>query len=124
MIEKVLEFRKVFRLGINENPTLISKPSADLHARLLQEELDELKEAQIKGNLVEVADALGDIMYLVLGAAIEYGLTDTFDSIFNEIHASNMSKLDANGCPIVREDGKILKSELYFKPDIKSILNK
>ena len=80
-------------------------------------------EACKTGNLTEIADALGDQLYILFGTILKHGLQHKIDAIFNEIHRSNMSKLDANGRPIRREDGKILKSEKYFKPNIALLLN-
>ena len=76
------------------------------------------------GDIVEVADALGDQLYILCGTILKHGLQYKIEEVFNEIQRSNMSKLDENGKPIYREDGKIMKSSLYFKPDIASILNK
>ena len=72
--------------------------------------------------MVEIADALGDMLYILCGTILKHGLQDKIADVFVEIQRSNMSKLDKNGKPIYREDGKVMKSELYFKPDIKSIL--
>jgi predicted HAD superfamily Cof-like phosphohydrolase len=74
--------------------------------------------------LVEVADALGDMLYILCGTIIEHGMQHKIEEVFNEIQKSNMSKLGADGKPIFREDGKVLKGPNYFKPDINSILNK
>jgi predicted HAD superfamily Cof-like phosphohydrolase len=79
-------------------------------------------EAAKEGNLVEVADALGDQLYILCGTILKHGLQHKIAEVFEEIQRSNMSKLDENGKAIYREDGKIMKSELYFKPDIKKIL--
>jgi predicted HAD superfamily Cof-like phosphohydrolase len=72
--------------------------------------------------LVEIADALGDILYIAFGTILRHGLQHKIEEVFDEIHRSNMSKLDKDGKPIFREDGKVLKSEFYFKPDIKKVL--
>ena len=74
--------------------------------------------------MVEIADALGDQLYILCGTILRHGLQDKIVEVFEEIQRSNMSKLDANGKPIYREDGKVLKSELYFKPNILSVLEK
>ena len=71
---------------------------------------------------MEVADALGDMLYILCGTILKHGLQDRIAAVFEEIQRSNMSKLDANGQPIYREDGKVLKSELYFRPDIAGVL--
>ncbi|MBP6657204.1 MAG: nucleoside triphosphate pyrophosphohydrolase family protein, partial [Bacteroidia bacterium] len=96
----------------------------DLRHRLMQEENDEYLEACKEGNLTLIADALGDKMYILFGTIIAHGLQHKIEEVFDEIHRSNMSKLDDNGKPIYREDGKIMKSENYFLPDIKSVLEK
>jgi len=73
-------------------------------------------------NVVDISDAIIDQMYLLFGYAIDLGISDKLEAMFDEVHASNMSKLDINGNPIYREDGKVLKSDLYFKPNLKAIL--
>jgi predicted HAD superfamily Cof-like phosphohydrolase len=88
----------------------------------MKEENEEYLEAAKNGDLVEIADALGDQLYILCGTLLRHGLQDMIEPIFNEIQRSNMSKLDENGKPIYREDGKVLKSALYFKPDIAKIL--
>ena len=90
----------------------------------MQEENDEYLEACRQGNLVEIADALGDKLYILCGTILKHGLQHKIEEVFNEIHRSNMSKLDENNKPIFREDGKILKSNRYFRPDIKTILDR
>lgn len=80
----------------------------------MQEENDEYLEAALENNLVQIADALGDKLYILCGTIIAHGLQHKIIEVFNEIHRSNMSKLDSNGKPIYREDGKILKGENYF----------
>ena len=81
-------------------------------------------EAASKNDLVEIADALGDQLYILCGTILRHGLQHKIEEVFNEIQRSNMSKLDENGKPIYREDGKVLKSDLYFRPDIQKILEK
>ena len=94
-----------------------------LRHRLMKEENDEYLQAAKDGDLVEIADALGDMLYILCGTILKHGMQDKIEAIFTEIQRSNMSKLDSNGNPIYRSDGKILKSDLYFKPDLKSILS-
>jgi predicted HAD superfamily Cof-like phosphohydrolase len=89
-----------------------------LRFNLLKEENEEYLEACKSGNMVEIADALGDILYITFGTIMRHGLQHKIQEVFDEIQQSNMSKLDENGNPIFREDGKILKSGKYFKPDI------
>jgi len=88
----------------------------------MREENEEYLEAANRGDLVEVADALGDMLYILCGTILKHGLQDRIAAVFEEIQRSNMSKLDADGQPIYREDGKVLKSERYFKPDIAGAL--
>jgi predicted HAD superfamily Cof-like phosphohydrolase len=89
----------------------------------MAEENSEYIEAANNGDLVEVADALGDMLYILCGTIIEHGLQDKIEDVFNEIQRSNMSKLGEDGQPIFREDGKVLKGPNYFKPNISKILN-
>lgn len=121
----VKEFHEVFRIGSREVPEG-SIPEAEyiLRHRLMQEENDEYLEACRRGDIVEIADALGDKMYILFGTILKHGLQHKIEEVFEEIQRSNMSKLDANGQPIFREDGKIMKSERYFKPDIRKVLEK
>ena len=127
MKDKILavkEFHKAFKLDY------LDKPKADLgmdknklRFNLMKEENEEYFEAANNNDMVEVADALGDMLYILCGTIIEHGMQHKIDEIFSEIQNSNMSKLGADGNPIYREDGKVLKGPNYFKPDIKGILN-
>ncbi len=122
-INKVKVFHEVFKISYSSEPTAdISENDYLLRYNLMKEENDEYLEACRKGDLTEIADALGDKMYILFGTIIKHGLHHKIEEIFEEIQRSNMSKLDENGEPIYREDGKILKSKLYFRPDIKRIL--
>ena len=122
-INKVKDFHQVFGLEFHDNPTAEIDPAiAELRHRLMQEENDEYLEACRNNDLTQIADALGDKMYILFGSIIAHGLQYKIEEIFDEIHRSNMSKLDDEGKPIYREDGKILKSKNYFLPDIKKIL--
>ena len=124
-IKAVETFHNAFGITNNYNPTTeISTNDIELRHRLMQEENDEYLEAAKKGDLIEIADALGDQLYILCGTILKHGLQEKIIEVFEEIQRSNMSKLDKNGKAIYREDGKILKSDLYFKPDIKSILEK
>lgn len=116
-IEQVTQFRKAFNLPLNRGYDF---QNCILHERLIQEELDEMK---MSTNVVDISDAIIDQMYLLFGYAIDLGIADKLEAMFDEVHASNMSKLDIDGNPIYREDGKVLKSDLYFKPNLKAILN-
>ena len=93
---------------------------SELRYELIREELEEMREALDTKDLVGIADALADLLYVVYGAGHSFGLD--LDACFNEVHRSNMSKLDKNGKPIYREDGKVLKGEDYSPPDLKSTL--
>jgi predicted HAD superfamily Cof-like phosphohydrolase len=124
-ISAVEEFHNAFGISNNYKPTAdLSEADVLLRYKLMREENEEYLEAAQKGDLVEVADALGDMLYILCGTILKHGLQDKIAEVFAEIQRSNMSKLDKDGNPIYREDGKVLKSELYFKPDIASILDK
>ena len=122
-IKAVHEFHTAFKLGIKNTPTAsIGEARNTLRFNLMKEENEEYLEAAENNDLVEVADALGDMLYILCGTIIEHGMQDKIEEVFNEIQRSNMSKLDENGMPIYREDGKVLKGPNYFKPNIASIL--
>lgn len=124
-VHKVKEFHEVFKIGNREIPEVnVTEQEYMLRHNLLKEENEEYLEACKSGNLVEVADALGDQLYIIFGTILRHGLHHKIEEVFDEIHRSNMSKLDEKGSPIFREDGKILKSNNYFKPDIKKVLEK
>ena len=93
-----------------------------LRFKLMEEENLEYLKATKENDLVEIADALGDMLYILCGTIISHGLQNKIEEIFQEIQSSNMSKLGENGKPIYREDGKVLKGPNYFKPDIRKIL--
>ncbi len=125
IIDKVREFHEVFGLEYHREPNAtISDRIIELRHRLMAEENDEYLEAAKAGNLTQVADALGDKLYILCGTILAHGLQHKITEVFEEIHRSNMSKLDSNGKPIYRDDGKIMKSELYFIPDIDSVLSR
>ena len=88
----------------------------------MKEENEEYLEAVQKGDLTEIADSLGDMLYVLCGTILEHGLQYKIEEIFEEIHRSNMSKLGEDGKPIYREDGKVMKGAQYFKPNISKIL--
>ena len=102
----------------------VSNAAKEHAINLIKEENDEYLDACKNGDLVEIADALGDQLYILFGTVLKHGLQHKIEEVFDEIQRSNMSKLDENGQPIFREDGKILKSNLYFRPNIKDILEK
>jgi len=122
-IDRVREFHEAFGLGIGEAPTAHpGEATVTLRHRLMQEENDEYLEAALAGDLELVADALGDKLYILCGTIIAHGLQHKIADVFNEIHRSNMSKLGADGKPVRRADGKILKGESFRLPDIASVL--
>lgn len=122
-IAHVRDFHDAFRIANAEAPTgAIGEKEALLRYTLMREENEEYLEAAQKGDLVEVADALGDMLYILCGTILKHGLQHKIEEVFLEIQRSNMSKLDAAGQPIYREDGKVLKSERYFRPDIAGVL--
>jgi predicted HAD superfamily Cof-like phosphohydrolase len=121
-IHSVSEFHDAFLIGNNTEPCLLKENEYKLRYNLIKEENEEYLEACKNGDLVEIADALGDQLYILFGTILKHGLQHKIEEVFDEIHRSNMSKLDSNGKPIFREDGKVLKSDLYFKPNIGKIL--
>ena len=123
-IKHVKKFHESFGIDNQLSPNAnISEKTYKLRYKLMQEENNEYLDACKNGDLNEIADALGDMMYILCGTILSHGLQDKIEVIFEEIQKSNMSKLDKNGNPIYREDGKILKSENYFKPNISKILD-
>ncbi len=119
--DKVLEFTKAFLCFENENAELPTDNNLRaVRIKLLKEEFEEYLDGEENNDLVEIADALGDMLYIIFGTAISYGLN--LKPIFNEIHRSNMTKLDDNGKPIFREDGKVLKSKNYEPPNIHKVI--
>jgi predicted HAD superfamily Cof-like phosphohydrolase len=123
IIDHVATFHTSFGIENNQTPTLLDEAGSRLRFELMKEENEEYLEATKHGDMVEIADALGDQLYILCGTLLRHGLQHKIEEVFLEIQRSNMSKLDADGNPIYREDGKVLKSELYFKPDIRSVLN-
>jgi predicted HAD superfamily Cof-like phosphohydrolase len=124
-IAAVQTFHEAFGLGMKDSPTANLDANKNLlRYKLMREENEEYLDAANNKDLVEVADALGDMLYILCGTIIEHGMQHKIEEVFNEIQRSNMSKLGADGNPIYREDGKVLKGPTYFKPDIKTILDK
>jgi predicted HAD superfamily Cof-like phosphohydrolase len=123
IIDHVATFHTSFGIENNQTPALLDEAGSRLRFELMKEENEEYLEATKHGDMVEIADALGDQLYILCGTLLRHGLQHKIEEVFLEIQRSNMSKLDADGNPIYREDGKVLKSELYFKPDIRSVLN-
>ncbi len=123
-INHVKLFHESFGIENKTKPnSYLSEKVYNLRYNLMKEENDEYLDACEKGDIVEIADALGDMMYILCGTILSHGLQNKIEEIFEEIQRSNMSKLDENGKPIYREDGKILKSKKYFKPNISKILS-
>ncbi|ANW96788.1 hypothetical protein AXE80_11090 [Wenyingzhuangia fucanilytica] len=123
-IKAVQEFHTAYKLGYKNEPiAAIGEEKINLRFNLMDEENKEYLEAAQNGDLVEVADALGDMLYILCGTIIEHGMQHKIEEVFNEIQRSNMSKLGEDGEPIYREDGKVLKGPNYFKPNIEKILN-
>ena len=118
--ELVEDFMEAMEQDVNVVPTFPEDEIQRLRLDLIEEELDELHYAIDNKDMVEIADALGDLLYVVYGAGHAFGID--LDECFKEIHASNMSKLGPDGKPIKREDGKVLKPDTFFPPDLKSIL--
>jgi len=123
-LKAVQEFHEVFGLDFEQEPTA-TLPISKLKLRfdLMAEENEEYLEAAKENDIVEVADALGDMLYILCGTILEHGMQHKIEEIFNEIQRSNMSKLGADGKPIYREDGKVLKGPNYFKPNILKIVS-
>tara|TARA_B100000530_G_scaffold332640_1_gene279308 strand:- start:410 stop:847 length:438 start_codon:yes stop_codon:yes gene_type:complete len=122
-INHVYKFHKSFGITNNYQPTSkVDKNIYRLRHRLMSEENEEYLEACENEDLVEIADALGDMMYILCGTILSHGLQDKIEGVFEEIQKSNMSKLGSNGNPIYREDGKIMKGPNYFKPNINKCL--
>ena len=118
---KVGIFMKTFGQDVKNKPSFSTDKINKLRIDLIKEELDELNEAMKNKDLLEVADALTDILYVTYGAGHAFGIN--LDKCFNEVQNSNMSKLDSNGKPIYNSDGKVLKGPNYFKPDLKKFVN-
>jgi len=118
--EKVGTFMKTFGQDVKQRPAFSTDKINELRVSLIKEELDELIEAMNKKDLVEVADALTDILYVTYGAGHAFGIN--LDDCFEEVQSSNMSKLDNNGKPIYNEKGKVLKGPNYFKPNLNKFI--
>jgi predicted HAD superfamily Cof-like phosphohydrolase len=119
--KKVKIFMETFGQEVKIKPSFSNDKTNKLRYDLIKEELDELKEALENKDLLEVADALTDILYVTYGAGHAFGID--LDKCFEEVQNSNMSKLDENGKPIYNEAGKIMKGNKYFKPDLSKFIN-
>tara|TARA_A100001011_G_scaffold82852_1_gene86344 strand:- start:809 stop:1192 length:384 start_codon:yes stop_codon:yes gene_type:complete len=117
-LNAVKDFHDTFGLNYNDSPTVdLEKKIIELRFNLMKEENEEYIEAARNNDITEIADALGDMLYILCGTIIEHGMSDIIEDVFDEIQKSNMSKLGADGKPIYREDGKVLKGPNYFKPN-------
>lgn len=122
-LEAVKLFHTTYGLGISENMKAdLGTQKNNLRFELMKEENEEYLEAVHNNDLVEIADALGDMLYILCGTILEHGLQHKIEAVFDEIQRSNMSKLGEDGKPIYREDGKVMKGPNYFKPNFESIL--
>jgi predicted HAD superfamily Cof-like phosphohydrolase len=119
-ILSVVKFQEAFGIKTPKQPKMLSKKRAVLRQRLLEEEVKELREAE---NIIEKADAICDILYIALGTAHEHGLSDRLVMLFDEVHASNMTKLE-DGKAIFRSDGKVMKPESYRQPNLRPIIER
>ena len=125
IVNHVKTFHESFGIKNEESPIAeVGQKVIDLRFELMREENEEYLEAAQNNDLVEIADALGDMLYILSGTIIAHGMQHKIVEVFEEIQRSNMSKLGADGKPIYREDGKVMKGPKYFKPNIKSILEK
>ena len=132
-LNKLKEFLFAFNSTYNSTPTLLKDQDYVLRFNLLKEENEEYLEACKNNDKVEILDALTDQLYIVLGTVVSHGMQDIIEKAFNEVHASNMSKLDNDGKPIInglngvldntRPIGKVLKSNNFFEPDLKQLIN-
>ena len=118
---KVGTFMKTFGQEVKSKPSFSTEKINKLRIDLIKEELEELTEAMNNKDLLEVADALTDILYVTYGAGHAFGID--LDKCFDEVQNSNMSKLDQNGNPIYNETGKVMKGPNYFKPDLSKFVN-
>ena len=118
--ELVGDFMEAFGQDVQLEPTWPDFNTRELRLELIAEELDELSDAVADRDMIQIADALTDLLYVIYGAGHAFGID--LDECFQEVHASNMSKLGENGRPIHREDGKVMKGPGYFEPDLEAIL--
>ena len=117
-LNAVKDFHDTFGLNYNDSPTVdLGKKIIELRFNLMKEENEEYIEAARNNDIIEIADALGDMLYILCGTIIEHGMSDIIEDVFDEIQKSNMSKLGADGKPIYRKDGKVMKGPNYFKPN-------
>lgn len=120
-ILQLKEFQGAFNIVAPKRPKMLPKNRAIFRHKLLQEEVDELKYSR---NILDVSDAITDCMYILIGTAYEFGLSDRLILLFDEVHRSNMTKLDSDGKAIFREDGKVMKPESYSPPKLQPIIDR
>ena len=118
--QKVKKFMETFGQEVKSSPSFSSEKINKLRYNLIKEELDEFKQALDNDDLLEVADALTDILYVTYGAGHAFGID--LDACFQEVQSSNMSKLGENGKPIFNDQGKVMKGPNYFKPDLSKFI--
>ncbi|VXB76230.1 conserved hypothetical protein [Flavobacterium sp. 9AF] len=122
-LEAVTLFHTTYGLGVsNELKANLGEQKNQLRFELMKEENEEYLEAVQNNDIIEIADALGDMLYILCGTILEHGLQHKIEEVFDEIQRSNMSKLGEDGKPIYREDGKVMKGPNYFKPNFEPIL--
>ncbi len=123
-LDSVKQFHDTYKIGYSNDPIADLGPEKNkLRFKLMSEENEEYLDASNNNDIIEVADALGDMLYILCGTIIEHGMQDIIEPVFDEIQKSNMSKLGKDGNPIFREDGKVMKGPNYFKPDFKKFFN-
>jgi len=124
-INNLIEFNEAFEIKFPSSPLLVDAKTQELRVNLLLEELEEYRVANTRGDITEVLDAIGDMLYIVIGTAVQHGMQNIVEEAFRIIHSSNMSKLDKDGRPIINGDqtydgrkpiGKVLKSDMYWSP--------
>ena len=121
-VEQLKEFHTAFGLPQRNIPTIMPSDEFKSRQNLLEEEVDELSTAYENGDIIEIADAITDCLYVLIGTALQFGIADALDEYFDEVHKSNMSKLGLDGKPIVREDGKVMKGPNFRRPELYRIL--
>ena len=122
-LDAVKLFHTTYGLGVStEMKADLGEQKNNLRFELMKEENEEYLEAVQNNDIVEIADALGDMLYILCGTILEHGLQHKIEAVFDEIQRSNMSKLGEDGKPIYREDGKVMKGPNYFKPNFEEIL--
>jgi len=121
-LKAVAKFHRAFQQVDGVWPQNLEQDEAILRHRLMIEETNEYIDACFKNSLIDIADALGDQLYILCGTILKHGMQHIIEDVFEEIQASNMSKLGEDGKPVLRDDGKILKGPGYFKPDLSKFI--